>query len=72
MGVVTYIGTYALLGAYYLSIYCYKHMRLLTRVYGIVVLKPYTSKETAYISLICALEPPQVKDLPQDVYLACY
>ena len=37
VGMVTYIGTYCLLGTYYLSTYCYnyKYMRLLTRVYGI-------------------------------------
>ena len=36
VGVVTYIGAYCLLGAYYLSTYCYKCMRLLTRVYSII------------------------------------
>ena len=37
MGVVAYIGAYHLLGTYYLSTYCYKHMALclLTRFYGI-------------------------------------
>ena len=29
-----YISAYHLLSAYYLSIYCYKHMHLLTRFYG--------------------------------------
>ena len=39
VGVVTYIGTYCLLSAYYLSTYHYKRMRLLTRFYGITQLK---------------------------------
>ena len=34
VGVVTYIGTYHLLSAYYLSTYYYKRMRLLTGFYG--------------------------------------
>ena len=36
VGVVTYIGAYRLLSAYYLSTYCYKRIRLLTRFYGMV------------------------------------
>ena len=34
VGVVTYIGAYHLLSAYYPSTYCYKRMRILTRFYG--------------------------------------
>ena len=35
VGVVTYIGVYQLLSAYYPSTYCYKRMRLLARYYSI-------------------------------------
>ena len=42
VGVVMYIiGAYHLLSTYYLSTYCYKRMRLLTRLYG---MWPYLRK----------------------------
>ena len=50
MGVVTYIGAYYLFGAYYLSTYSYKRMRLLTRFYGILL---YTLGRTnTYVNII--------------------
>ena len=41
VGVATYIGAYHLLGAYCLSTYSYKHIRLLHRVYGIIYSTDY-------------------------------
>ena len=43
VGVVMCISVYPLLGAYYLTTYCYKRMRLLTRFYGIFIIQPCAS-----------------------------